>query len=194
MRNFLICDDKVNRQQQFLGGNFAILTNNPHVILVNNMNDLELEISNCEVIAIHSSMIGGVNGITLYLNNHKATFANKYLILFSGSEPEWRHDSDRLVFLNVADFYSPSLIPFIETVCNSENEISFLRFHYGDKMQLPALIEIKHKLWLNEIGAIDNDYLIESIDQACQLLGLDESDPNLRENVNKLYNDLTQKL
>ncbi len=192
MRNFLICDDKVNRQKQLLGDNFVHLTNNSQVILINNREDLEAYINNCEIIAIHSSIIGSVNDISIFLNDHKVVLENKYLILFSGSEPEWRHDSDHLIFLNVSDFYSSSLISFIETVCDPNKEVSLLRFHYGDMMQLPLILEIKHKLWLNEIN--DNVDFEESIDQACEILGFNAYDPNLREKVDNLYNDLTQKI
>lgn len=192
MRKFLICDDKVNRQRLLLGDNIDSLTNNPNVMIRYDVTELDTYINSCDIIAIHSSLLGSVNDVSIFLNNHKKELETKYFILFSGSEPEWRHDSDHLVFLNVVDFYSSSLLPFIESVCKLDNEVSFLKFHYGETNQLPLIVELKHKLWLNNIQR--NYNFEESIDQVCTQLGLDAYDSNLQLEIDCLYNTLIQQI
>lgn len=193
MRKFLICDEKVNRQCQLLGDeSLNAIRNNTNVILRNDITDIDLYIHSCEIIAIHSSLVGSVNDVSIFLNNYKTALENKYFILFSGSESEWRHESPHLLFLNVTDFYSPSLMPFISKVCDTNDEISLLEFHYGEKKQLPILIELKHKLWLNEIEP--NDNFEELIDQACLQLGLNAYDPDLKYKIESLYNALIQQI
>lgn len=187
MRRFIIYDDKVKRQEDLLGGALINLRNCPNVKLSSSIGNFDEETRDCDIIAIHSSMLGALNDVTLFLNNHKKQLDQKYLILFSGSESGWRHESKRRVWVDVKEFYTPRLLPFVEGVCNLGRDVSFLEFQYGEFSDLIPIFEIRHKIWLSRIEGNEDYNDDESLDQVCSQLGLNMNDSNFESAVEEMY-------
>lgn len=174
MRKLLIVDDRPQRQERDLGTEaLQALQRTPFIELSTTLQDKIGNLQDYTLIAVHRSYLAENELLTTVLEETK----NKgiYLVVFSGSISQNVLMDEKWLNINSKDFYNQkSLVPFLCKFPDETLEIKLLQLVYGEELfELPVLMDIRHKFWLNTIEEIqDDDDLFFSIKENSASLGI----------------------
>lgn len=142
---FLIIDNRQQRAQSLMGGQWDNLTALPNVTMYDAIPEQQV-IEGFDVIGIHGSLIKEKDKNDL-LNQ---LVAKKFVIVFSGAESQVvLLNNGHLLKMPAVSFYSHKLIPFCNYLDSLEDpQIQLLSLIYGiEHCRLPMLLQLRQLLW-----------------------------------------------
>ncbi len=193
MRKLIIVDDRPKRQEHDLGDEtLNVLRQLSFVELCTSLSDKIGHLDEYSIIAVHRSYLAEKNLLTKVVDEtrHKKI----YLVIFSGSIPQNELIEERRLNIKSTDFYNPhTLVPFLLNFAKEDSKINLLQLVYGEDLyELPMLMDIRNKFWLNTIEEIaDNEDLLFEIKERAKSLGceskkLEEIQSFINEKINSI--------
>ena len=142
---FLIIDNRQQRAQNLMGGQWDSLLALPNVTFIDGIPEQKI-IEEFDVIGIHGSLIKEKSK-NEFLNQ---LVAKKYVVFFSGNESQVvLLNNGHLLKMPAVCFYSHKLIPFCNYLDSiADSQVLLLALIYGkDHCRLPMLLQLRQLLW-----------------------------------------------